>query len=81
MGEIVKILFGRFIIRFLGLYTRYYFFYLTGKKKTIKYLSGDIKRLETSLSQDFYNAVVGGVSFGIISFGIAYLVWGKQNYQ
>jgi len=76
MDWFIDIIFGRFIIRFLGLYTRYYFFYITGKKKTMKYLSGDVKRLETSSAQDFYNAVVGIVSFGFISFGIAYLIWG-----
>jgi len=75
METFLEIILERIIIRFFGLHTRYFFFLLIGKRKTIKYLSGDTKKYTTSLSQDFFNAVVGLISFSLIAIGIAYLVW------
>jgi len=76
MDILIEIIFGRIIVRFFGLYTRYFFFFLIGKRKTIKYLSGDTKKDDTSsLSQDFSNAIVGLISFCFIGTGIAYLVF------
>ena len=75
MDILIEIIFGRIIVRFFGLYTRYFFFFLIGKRKTIKYLSGDTKKDDTSsFSQDFSNAIVGLISFCLIVVGIVYLV-------
>jgi len=76
MNLFIDLILRRIIVRVLGLYTRYFFFYTIGKKKTIKYLSGNTKELSTSLSQDFKNAIVGTISFVFLSIGIAYIVWG-----
>jgi hypothetical protein len=75
MEILIEIIFGRIIIRFFGVYTRYFFFFLIGKRKNIKYLSGNTKEHITSLSQDFSNAVVGLISFSFTAIGIAYLVF------
>jgi len=63
MEFIIEIIFQRIIIRFFGLYTRYFFFRLIGKKKNIVYLSGDNNKFQEGLSQDFFNALVGIIVF------------------
>ncbi len=74
MDILVEIIIGRIIIRFFGVYTRFAFFYLIGKKKDIKNLYGkNTKNLQNSISQDFWNVIVGFFMFGIISFCIVFL--------
>ena len=62
------------IIVDLGVYTRYFFFLIIGKRKTIKYLSGDKEKYGTMPPQNLFNALVGFISFFLTSIGIAYLV-------
>jgi len=73
---LTEIIFKRLIVRLFGLYTRYFFFFLVGKRKTIKYLSGDDAKDDTSsMSQDFSNAVIGLIVFCPTAVGVAYLVF------
>jgi len=52
-----------------------FFFYLIGKKRSIKSLKGINKKLQEEHSQDFWNAFVGLISFAIFSFCLAYLIY------
>ena len=52
------------IAEIFGIYTRYFLFFLIGKRKTIKYLSRDT----------YFNVIVGFISFCFAAIGIAYLV-------
>ncbi|MGG5487410.1 hypothetical protein [Gaetbulibacter sp. PBL-D1] len=73
----VEIIFRGIIVHVIGLYTRYYFFKLIGKKKDLKYLSGDkvINDKINSVQQPFYNAIVGIITFCALNFSIAYMVF------
>lgn len=62
MDILFDIFIKRLIIRFFGLYSRYIFFRLIGKEKTLEYLSGENKKGIDNSSQDFLNALVGLVS-------------------
>lgn len=62
MEKLLEVFLRRFIIRLVGKYSRYLYFYLIGKERTIESLSNTIKDgndLENALSQDFKNAVMG----------------------
>lgn len=73
MEILIEILLGRIIIRFFGVYTRFAFFYLIGKKRNIKSLYGrDSDDLQNSHSQDFWNVIIDFIMFGF-SFFIVYL--------
>ena len=65
MGEIFAIVVARAIIREIGLFTRYFFFILIGKKRTIKSLSNETKDeyndLGNAIKQDVLNAIVGAI--------------------
>jgi hypothetical protein len=73
----VEIIFRGIIVHSLGLYTRFYFFKLFGKKKDIKYLSGEkvIKDKINSVQQPFLNAIIGLITFCSLSVLIAYIVY------
>jgi hypothetical protein len=79
MGDLLGIVFVREIIRTLGQYTRYLFFMLIGRKKTIKELSSEVKKddsnLGFSIQQDFYNAFIGVVVLVVISLIIMSIVY------
>jgi hypothetical protein len=73
MNFFIEIILGRIIIRFFGLYTRYFFFKVVGKSKDLKYLSGNRPSKRNSLSQDFFNALVGMITILLLAMGIAYI--------
>lgn len=73
--EILEIFLGGFIANVLGLYTRYLFFRLIGKRKSIKYLSGESKDQISNISNNFLNTTVGLIVFLLLFVGIAYLVY------
>jgi len=74
MDFFLEIIIGGIVANFFGLYTRYFFFKLIGRKKTIKYLSGEIKDEQTSASQKFFNVITGMASFSLLVIGIVYLL-------
>ncbi|NQX85929.1 MAG: hypothetical protein HRT67_08490 [Flavobacteriaceae bacterium] len=73
MELFIEIVFRWLIVRILGIHTRYLFFKLIGKKKSMDYLSGVTGKIESP--QDFYNAVTGLIIFCLLSVGIAYIVF------
>lgn len=80
MEEFFGILIVRTIIRAIGQYARYFFFLLAGKKRTLKSLSNESKNeykdLGNAMTQDFLNAIVGGVIFGMVVLIIVSIVFG-----
>lgn len=77
MMEILEFFLGGFIANVLGLYTRYLFFRLIGKRKSIKYLSGEFKDQISNISNNFLNTTVGLIVLLLLLLfvGIAYLVY------
>lgn len=75
MDFIIEIILRGFIANTLGLYTRYFFFKIIGKNKTIKYLSGERKDAMTNVSQNMANTVVGLIVFVPLGIGIAYIFY------
>lgn len=80
MNELLRLLFFRGIIRFIGKHVRFYWYKISGKPRSLKSLSNVIKNdyndLGTALKQDFYNAFVGAfILIGVILI-IAYITFG-----
>ena len=76
MDILIEIILGRIIIRFFGVYSRFAFFYLIGKKKNIKSLYGkNTNDLHNGVSQNLWNVIVGFIMFGLVSFCIVYLTF------
>jgi len=73
MELFIEIIFRWLIVRVLGVYSRYLFFKIIGKKKSMNDLSGVGRKIESS--QDFYNALTGLIIFCLLSVGIAYIVF------
>ena len=74
MDFLIEIIFRGIIVRFFGIYTRYFFFNLFGKKRTLEQLKGK-RNTNSEYSQDFFNALIGLFVFSLISYLIAYLVF------
>lgn len=72
MDILLELVFRGLIIRIFGINTRYLFFTIVGRKKSIKLLSGKHKK-DGGVSQDFLNAVVGLVSFSLFTIFIAFI--------
>jgi len=79
MEDLLILILLRGLIRIIGQYTRYFFFWLIGKKRTLKSLSNiskkEYKDLGKALSQDFLNAIIGTivlVAFILIIVGIVF---------
>jgi len=76
MNIIIEIIFRGLIINCFGLYTRFYFFKLTGTPKSKKYLSGDNKSdMFNNVSQHVLNIIIGFIVFAIVSYLIVYLIY------
>ena len=71
---IFEIVFRVFIVRIVGVYSRYFFFKILGKYKTIKYLTGE-KDKSGGFSQDFINAIVGIFITILVLVLLAYLIY------
>ena len=67
MEDLVNVVFGRFIVRFLGGNTRYCLLKLFGFKPEYSSVMNSGKRF--SWSADFYNAVFGFATLLLIVFG------------
>lgn len=74
MDILFDIFIKRLIIRFFGLYSRYIFFRIIGKGKSLKYLSGENKKEINNLNQDFFNALVGLISLSVFVIIILKLI-------
>ncbi len=73
----IEIIFRSLIVHGLGVYTRFYFFKLIRKPKSMKYLTGE-KNVHDStdkVQQPVFNAIIGLTVFALISISIAYLVY------
>jgi len=75
MDFFIEIILRGFIANILGLYTRYFFYKVIGRKKTIKYLSGDGKDDMTNVSQNMANTVIGLIVFVPLGISIAYIFY------
>jgi hypothetical protein len=79
MSDFLGLLIIRSIIRSLGLYTRYCFFKLIGKKRSIDMLSSKLKdddsNLGDNVQQNFYNSAIGIVLFIVLAFLIVSIVY------
>jgi hypothetical protein len=85
VGEINLLVFGRlkisnmnlfelfiegYVANTVGLYSRYYFFWLLGKKKSINYLSGKGKDKINNASQIFFNSIIGLLVLALALLGL-----------
>jgi uncharacterized membrane protein len=82
MEILVELFFRGLIVDFFGLYSRFYFFKLIGKKRTLTYLKGEEKKTDSTdtISQHVFNVVIGLITFISLSFFVAYLVWGENGF-
>lgn len=67
-------LFRRFIIDYIGVYTRYYFLKLIGREKSLDFLSGK-NDSDSGMSQGFVNALVGFSITALLFITVAYLYY------
>lgn len=75
MEILFEIIITRFIIRFLGYNTRYYFFKIIDKNVTKSEFSSSEKEEGNGMYQDVMNALVGFIIFCGLAIGIAYLIF------
>jgi len=75
MSILFEIFITNIIVHFFGRNTRYYFFKLIGRPKTMKYLKGEFKKRDeyNSLSQNLLNGIVGLISFCAFAIIFVYL--------
>nr|WP_320036517.1 hypothetical protein [uncultured Bacteroides sp.] len=59
-----------YVANTVGLYSRYYFFWLLGKKKNINYLSGKGKDKINNASQIFFNSIIGLLVLALALLGL-----------
>jgi hypothetical protein len=76
MDIIIEIFLRGIIANFFGLYTRYYFFKLIGKPKSIKYLQGRESKDVDTISHHVINVCLGIVVFAIITIPLVYFYFG-----
>jgi len=80
MDDFLGIILLRTLVRIIGQYTRYFLFWLIGKKRPLKSLSNisknEYKDLGNALSQDFLNALIGSIVLGTIVLIIVAMVFG-----
>lgn len=75
MDIIIEVIIGGIIARYLGLYTRYFFYKLIGKKKSLEYLSGKGEEDMNRVSHNMINAIIGCLIFLPLAVGIAYIYY------
>ena len=63
-----------YVANTLGLYSRYYFFRVLGKKKSINYLSGKGKDKINNTSQIFFNSIIGLVVLALVLLGFSFII-------
>ena len=67
LSFLAEIFLGRFIIRFLGVNTRYFFLNLFNKSLKRDDLLGHSKKISIQFTDDLYNAIIG--------FGVLFLIF------
>lgn len=72
----IELILDVFIANCIGKPTRYLFFKIIGRKKSMKYLSGDSKKHLDMLSQNFYNLMVGAI---ILLSTLLLFAWGYDS--
>lgn len=75
MEILFEIIIARFIIRFLGVRTRYLFFKIIGHKKSLEDIEGEKKEFQDFVYNDICNVIIGFAVFAALSFGIVYLLY------
>ena len=79
MEDILAIILIRTLIKTIGLYTRYFYFLLIGRKRSLKSLSNqskdEYKDLWNALTQDFLNGLVGVIVFVLITLIIVSIIF------
>lgn len=73
---IFEIFFLRWIVRFLGVRTRYYFLSLIGKKVEIDALIGKKDDYPAQVGNDFLNAIVGLCVFSLLVVLLLFIFFG-----
>jgi len=63
-----------YVANTLGLYSRYYFFRVLGKKKSINYLSGKGKDKINNTSQIFFNSIIGLVVLALVLLEFFFII-------
>ena len=74
MEELFLFVLGKMLVLFMGMITRYCFFWLIGRKKSLKQLTYGVeagKDIEKEFAQDVYNSIVGVLSLIVIGGLIA----------
>jgi hypothetical protein len=74
MDFIFEIFLRGLIANILGLYSRYLFFILIGRKKTIRYLSGETKDERNNIGQNFLNTAVGLIAALLIALSVLFVL-------
>jgi len=59
----------------IGVYTRYFFFKIIGKKKNIEYLRGNSKDPSDNFGQAFVNTLIGFIVFCVVVVSCGYLMY------
>lgn len=79
MEQLFYVFFRRYLIRVIGKYSRYFYYRVIMKPRTIESLSNVLKEdnedVGNSLKQDFLNAFVGSIVLILLSIFIAWLIW------
>jgi hypothetical protein len=79
MEDILGIILFRTLIRTIGQYTRYFYFWLIGRKRSLKSLSyeskDEYKDLGKELTQGFFNGLVGAIVLGLIVLIIVSIIF------
>lgn len=74
MDFIFEIFLRGFIANVLGKYSRYLFFLLIGRKKSLEYLAGNSKDDMSNVSHNFINTLIGMLVFLGLVVGIAKII-------
>jgi hypothetical protein len=79
MEQLLVIFFRRFLIRIIGKHSRFVFFILIKKHRSLESLSNDLadnnRNIGNALKQDFLNALVGSIVLILFSIFIAWIIW------
>ena len=72
---LIEIMIQSLFIGIVGLYSRFFFYKLIGKEKSLSYLRGNNLDEIKSDAQNFYNAIVGLCVGSIVIILAAYLIF------
>ena len=75
MNSIFRSLLSGFIVKTIGLYFRYFFFKLIGRKKTINYLSGGTIDGPNNVLQVIFNFCIGSIIFALFVCAFFYIYY------